>query len=540
MTVVAAVVACAGLGCGQRYTAGTPDAAPLHIIDWFDPEGMVAVESTETVAAAAPEEMALTLAECRAGALRGNLGLNVTLIDPLIAREALIQQQAVYEPFFFTSATHRKTDSPVLIAPGDPLLRPFLLSSKAETLSGEAGVEFPLRTGGTLSLSLPAGRSKVDGADPRLDPAYDAGLDVSLSQPLLRGAGVGVNTYLIRIAELSEMQTASRTKLEVMRVLASVDRAYWALFSARRQLAVRANERGLAVAQLERARRMVQAGSMSEVEIIRAETGVAERDEAVIVAANTVRDRERELKTALQMEGLDVASPTGIIPATEARPEQYAFDRDKLIAAALANRMELLELEYQIAQDALTIDLQENATLPALALGYTYGIAGIGSDFGDAVDLAADKRFEGHTVSLSMTVPLGNRAARSALREAMLSKTRTLATRESRIASIRQEVLGAADAVETAWQRVVANRQRAVLAQRTLDAEVRQYGLGLRTSTEVLEAQARLADAQSAEINSVTQYQISLVDLAFATGTLSGEADVEWQPRIPPTAMVQE
>jgi outer membrane protein TolC len=202
--------------------------------------------------------------------------------------------------------------------------------------------------------------------------------------------------------------------------------------------------------------------------------------------------------------------------------------------------MELVELEYQIAQDALTIDLQENATLPALALGYSYGIAGVGADFGDAVDLAADKRFERHTVSLSLTVPLGNRAARSALHEAMLRRTRTLATRESRIATIRQEVLGAADAVETAWQRVVANRQRAVLAQRTLDAEVRQYGLGLRTSTEVLEAQTRLADAQSAEINSVTQYQIALVDLAFATGTLSGEADVEWQPRMPATAMLEE
>ena len=373
----------------------------------------------------------------------------------------------------------------------------------------------------------------MDGADPRLNPAYDAGLDATLSQPLLRGAGVGVNTYFIRIAELSEKQTASRTKLEVMRVLAAVDRAYWALFAARQQLAVRTNERGLAVAQLDRARRMVQAGSMSEVEIIRAETGVAERDEAIITAANTVRDRERELKTALQVEGLDVGSRTAIITATDANPVPYSFDRDRLTAAALANRMELVELEYQIAKDALTIGVQENATLPALALGYTYGITGVGAGFDDAVDLATDKRFEDHTVSLSLTVPLGNRAARSALQQAMLQRTRTLATRESRIAAIRQEVLNTADTVETAWQRVVANRQRAVLSQRTLDAEVRQYTLGLRTSTEVLAAQNRLADAQSAEINSVTQYQIALVDLAFATGTLAGEANVEWQPRIP-------
>ena len=74
-----------------------------------------------------------------------------------------------------------------------------------------------------------------------------------------------------------------------------------------------------------------------------------------------------------------------------------------------------------------------------------------------------------------------------------------------------------------------AARQRTILADRNLRAEERQFELGLRTSTEVLDAQTRLGDAQSAEVSSLAQYEIALVELARATGTLIGAANVEWQ-----------
>ena len=49
----------------------------------------------------------------------------------------------------------------------------------------------------------------------------------------------------------------------------------------------------------------------------------------------------------------------------------------------------------------------------------------------------------------------------------------------------------------------------------------------------MLEAQTNFADAQSAEILALAEYQIALVDLAYATGTLLGAAKVHWEPVIP-------
>lgn len=52
----------------------------------------------------------------------------------------------------------------------------------------------------------------------------------------------------------------------------------------------------------------------------------------------------------------------------------------------------------------------------------------------------------------------------------------------------------------------------------------------LRTSTEVLEALARLADGQSRAIRALAAYGIAQVNIAFATGTLLGQNRVIWKP----------
>jgi outer membrane protein TolC len=98
-----------------------------------------------------------------------------------------------------------------------------------------------------------------------------------------------------------------------------------------------------------------------------------------------------------------------------------------------------------------------------------------------------------------------------------------LATREARIIQIKQEVLQAADALDTAWQRILTARRRVLLQARLLSAQTRQFELGLSTGLEVSQARAELADAQLAEIEALRDYEIARVDLAVATGTVIGK-----------------
>ncbi len=87
------------------------------------------------------------------------------------------------------------------------------------------------------------------------------------------------------------------------------------------------------------------------------------------------------------------------------------------------------------------------------------------------------------------------------------------------------------DRLQQDWQRILAARQEVLLAAETLKAEQNQFDQGASTSTDVLDQATRLADAQLGEIRAVTDYQVTQVDLAFATGTLLGYDRVRWEPR---------
>jgi len=471
-------------------------------------------------------ELALTLEQCRVLAMANNLELKVQLITPSIAAQRVSEEEARFEAAFFSNLSYIKTDTPTATTFD-------LVGSQMEASSMDFGVQMPLRTGGTVTFDLVDRRTKTNVVYPTFNPSYDSDASLSISQPLLRGAGTRANTHAIRIAGYERQITDARTKLEVIRVLAALDRVYWRLYAARRELEVREQQYNLARTQLEQAQRFVSSGERSPVEVTRAEAGVAQRLEAIIVAENNLRDRERELKRVLNKPGLEMQTPTILIPDTKPDPVRYELERKRLVQLAIENRMEMLELELQIAEDISAIDYMHNQALPLVTMDYTYNVNGLGQTEDDSFDLLYDKRFEDHRFGLQMLVPLGNEAAKSRLRQAFYQRKQRLASRENRAALIEVEVLNAIDQLEANWQRILAGRQRTILDGRLYQAEKRQFELGLRTTTDVLDAQTKFADAQSAEILALAEYQIALVDLAYATGTLLGADKVRWEPIVP-------
>ena len=527
--LVAAVPGCrSGLfeGDGSKWRA---DDAQLKRIDAMDPAAVstapavsledAARKSLDEITVAEPpkDPVSLTIADVRAAALANNLELRTALVDPAIARANLSAEEAKFEGAFFASA--RRDDNSVFAD---------LASGQATSSdSFEAGFNLPLATGGEIQISSPVTRG-ADGISFGA-PGEDwlAALSLSMSQPLLRGAGVATNTHSIRVAEWQGQIADARTKLEAIRVLANADKAYWNLYSAYRELDVRRAQYEVATKQLERARRRVTQGEAPEIEVIRAESGVGRTLEQIIVADSNLRIRQRALKRLMNRGDLPVSSATPLKPASDPNPMGLTLDGGVLSEQAVANRMEMLELELQLAIDSSEVDFRRNAALPLFVVDYGYNAQGPGTDVGDAYGAIGDA--DSFNVGLRAEIPLGNEAATSRVQAAILARVQRLATREARRQAIRIEVFDALDAVTQSWQRILAARLETVLAARTLAAEERQFDVDLRTSTDVLDASASLADAQSREVAALASYQIALVDLAFATGTSLGAARIRFE-----------
>lgn len=497
------------------------EPAPLADYQVETPEATAPDTDTARNRFADADRVDLSIEECRASALEHNLDLRVSLLNPALAAERLAEEEGRFESVFTLGAQWSETDSPTSST---------LDSAQQKFQRIEPGVRIPLRTGGTANISLPVSRNETNNQFSTLNPAYTSDLVFSLSQPLMRGAGRRASTYGIKIASFDRQISEVQTKAEVIRQLAAVDRAYWRLYGARQALDVRLQALELAQAQLDRAQRRFDAGDVAEIEVLRAQAGVAEQLDGIITAQNSLLTQQRELKRIINQPGLDIASPTQVVPASPPDPARYEFDTAALTTAAVANRMEILELELRLAADLVTADWSRNQALPLLALDYTYRVNGLGGDLSDSMTVLEHNRFEDWSVGLRGEIPMGNEQREAAVRRSLLQRLQRLASKEAREQSIEREVLDAVDQIESTWQRILAARQSVILNTRTLQAEERQFDVGETTSTDVLDATTRLAQALLAELNALVEYQIAQTDLAFATGTLLGAARVEIEP----------
>jgi outer membrane protein TolC len=516
------------LGCHDFGVGGTGERvvpiAPLRTVEptTFEPDAAaLATTRPSTRPTTGPARVLLGLADVRRRVLANNLDLRVELLNPTIAYENLSSERAAFEALFRADGSYTNSDSPTASQ---------LQGSQVTQYQLTPGLVFPLYTGGTIQLNVPMSRLETNNQFSTLNPAYETDASIAISQPLLRGFGTDANARGIRVAFYRYQQAEVRTRLEVIRALAEADRAYWRLVAFRQVLELRRQELELAQRQLDRARRMVRAEMGTEVDVVRAESGVADRVEAIIVAENDLRNAQRALKQLLNDPELPLARDVELVPADLPPPVPYRLDGEKLTAVALDRRMELLEAELQIAAETANVLAARNATLPLVSLQYTYNVNGLGDTFTNSFSQTADRDYQDHRVGLQVEVPIGNQRARSQLRAAIAQRLQAMATRDARELSIKVEVYNAVDALDANWQRILAARQRVLLAARVVDAETRQFERGLRTSTDVLDAQTRLADARVSEISAVVTYQVAQIDLAFATGTVLGAANITWEP----------
>lgn len=126
-------------------------------------------------------------------------------------------------------------------------------------------------------------------------------------------------------------------------------------------------------------------------------------------------------------------------------------------------------------------------------------------------------------------MPLSNEERRAQLNRSVSERLQRLSTQALQNLTVKREILDALDFVDQDWTRIAAARQQVAIAGVNYNAELKQFNEGLRTMTEVIESLTSLGDSQLREVEAVTDYQVSLIDLAFATGTLFGYSQVNIQ-----------
>lgn len=499
-------------------------------------------DSPETVnlLSNAPKQGAqLSIADVRQKALQNNLNLQVAKMDPTIAGQSLREEQAKFDQVIFAYAKYGQKDLPAMA--GDKVI----LKSDNAALDGElvklnpaaqnkefwaleTGIKVPLRTGGSVTLSAPLENYESKGS--LASDQYRSALRFSFSQPLLRNAGRQVNEASIRIAALDQDSAQLRTRLQSIRIVTMVDKAYWDLYEAWAALDVRRNQYEYASQNLAMVKRRVQEGLTAAIEVNRAEIGVADRMEALIIAETNLKLAQRQLQFLLNELPEQGSASLPWVPSTTPNLVKFEFDREKLLKDALDSRIELLDQELKLSADQLQIDYLQNQTLPMFTLDYQYGA--LSSSANRAGNIGQDLlngQYNDWSVGLKFEMPVSNEARKAKLDKAIAQRMQRLTNKTLQALTVKREIHDALDKLEQNWQRILAARQQVMIAGYNYEAELKQFNEGLRTMTEVLETLTRLGEAQIKEIRAINDYQVALIDLTFATGTVLGYTQISMQ-----------
>ena len=480
----------------------------------------------------------LTLNDIRKKALQNNLDIKIAQFEPKISQDKLNREKAKFDQTLFVYANYSENKLPsiaddyYLIKSNSPNLnnqeiKLNQLAQDQQNIALDMGIKIPLQTGGQMSISSPLVRKKSYG-DFGVDE-YRNALRFSFTQPLLRDFGKDVNTTSIKLAENQNNINLQRTKLQSIRIISIVDKAYWELKQAWSILNVRKQQYELAEKNLAMVKMKYDEGLVAKIELTRAEIGIADQIERLIFAETSLKIKNRQLFYFINnLNDNDQVTSMLYSPISKPSLIEFNINKNELYSNALKNRIELIEQEIQITNKELEADYFKNQTLPLFALQYEYGaLSNTYSNFNKAYSGSLNDNFNDWMLGFKFEVPFTNEARKSRLSQAINEKNKTLQTYELKKLTVKKEIYDAVDVLNQNWQRIKTTRQQVLIAGINYDAELKQFEEGLRTMTEVLEALNRLGDVQIKEIQATIDYQIALTDLSFATGSLLGYSNTE-------------
>ena len=401
--------------------------------------------------------------------------------------------------------------------------------------------------GTNLSVAWDNTRSSSN-ADNFFNPYVQSSLALTISQPLLAGAGRFVNRRNIIIAENNRKIADLVFTQQAITTTTNTITAYWELAYAREYVNVTQQAVTVAEKLYSDNKKQLDIGTMAPLDVTRAESELATDRQNLIVAQTIQLQDELVLKNYISKDPLaSNLISVEIIPTD--KPDSPASivtaSFDDAVKEAFAKRPDLQEQYYNLKNADVDVRATKNALLPTATLSAYYasqGLAGNSFTTGTASVIAGQQIVNGSGVAipgyyipetvapvtgvakdglstaqsqifhndfptyaaqLTLTLPLRNRAAQADNVHAQLVK-RQMEAQTQQIKNIALlDVRNTTIAVEQGRAQVQAASKARELQQQTFDAERKKYELGASTVYNVILTQRDLITAQGTELRAL-------------------------------------
>lgn len=463
------------------------------------------------------------------------------------------------DPVFFTSFTgsHTTTAETSTVVTGTTA---FTSAYK----NWVVGVQQAYWTGTTVQLFTTSTFGLNQNATTsQFNPVDQGAASLSITQNLLNGFGIAVNKRSLHVARNNLRVTDLQFVQQVIATVANVVNLYWDLVSFNEDLKIKQQTLELDNKLFEDNKRRAELGSIAPIDTIQAESEMKNAQQDVITQETQVLQQEMIMKSVITRSGMDNIAivsahivPTDHIEVPAVEPIVPLQD---LIAEAMQHRTEIENNQISLENARLNMLGTKNNLLPTLSANVTLSNSGQAGSLGNAqvpivgntgqilgyrpitaadvngfflggygtvLDQIFRRNFPNYSASISLTIPLRNRAAQADLVTDELNYRQSEIQDKQLRNNIKLNVLNAYTALrqsKAAYESAIVARK---LQDETLAGTRRKYELGTSTITDVVIAQRDDTTRNLAEVDARRSYIDARTSLKQQLGTILEDYDV--------------
>jgi outer membrane protein TolC len=418
-----------------------------------------------------------------------------------------------------------------------------------ESVSG--GISGVLPNGQTYDVSLSQTRTTSNEIVNLLNPTYLSALSFTLTQPLLRNAGMNAPKRQLELSSIDANVTREQTLAAVSTTIEQVEDSYWDLVAAWRSVAIQEEALREAVAQQHSNVRLARHGAGAPVDAVESGAQVDADEANVYSALQNVAMVQNALKSEIAAGTGDPIWTANLVPTSAVSRAPSAPTLAALVTQAMQRRPEIVQsLDAELQAD-VDLAYARNQLKPQvdLRLGYTSnGYAGtlvpltpsnplygfvcptspctfavppvLVGGFGQSYNTLLQQRYPYWDAAVVFSYPFGNHTAKAEYAQAQEEERQAQLQLEATETRIVVEARNALQTYDAALARLNAAHAARVASEIVYASELRKFHAGASTTFLVLQRQVQLAQNRGLELQAQTDVNKAVVELQRVTGAI--------------------
>jgi outer membrane protein len=451
-------------------------------------------------------------------AVRQNPDLARARFDLALADGRVLQAAGLFDVHVTANATGN--------AVKDAPIQEFT-SSELQELTGQFGVSRVLSTGGTLSVT--ANTAYVhqvapvilgDGTvDQVTNKGFTSSLQVSLAQPLLRGAGSDAIEAPLREAELARDAAQLQREATARTTLVTIATSYYQLALAWRQLEVRRATLDSARKQLDITEALIRTDKIPQSETYEVEEAIALREQDVIGAEQQIYELSLQLRqlAGLDIDGKEITVTPELLPDTVATQD---LTIEAAVTAAFAHSADLAARHATSAAAEVAVAAAVNSARSRLDLAVSGGPQGTAESFGGSISNGVENHGYVAQISLTLDHAVQRRTERGGEAAARAQLARAEVDERALRAQIAMQATRAVQRYRAAIASIDLGTKAIASAENSTTAEQKKFELGKSSTFDVLRKQEELEQARLRRASATADYLVARAQLDGLTGAI--------------------